>query len=54
MTMIRIRLTHGSARVSEQIRPETVKALNNLVCLAHKQLSKKSPTNSRVKPQTKK
>lgn len=52
--MIRIKLTHGSARVSKDIMPETVKALDNLVCLAYNQLNKKSPTNSRVKPQTKK
>lgn len=36
--MKRIKLVHGSARVKENVRPETVKALNVLVILAHQQM----------------
>lgn len=45
--MIRIRLTHGSARVSEQVSKETIEALDALVIAAHNQLKKEKKRKAR-------
>lgn len=35
---VRIKLDHGTARVSKDVKPETIAALNNLVSLAYSQV----------------
>lgn len=47
--MKRIKLTHGTVRVSEDISKETIDALNHLVDLAYKHEAKKC-TTQRVMP----
>lgn len=40
---IRIKLTHGTAVVSKDVAPETVKSLNALVVAAYNQVKSKQP-----------